>query len=534
MTEQISKLKIDKIPNGVIRAPASKSVGHRALICAALAASDYGSPGKSETITRASEKSREKILEKAINRIRNLDTSDDIEATRAALAVLIKNDPENRVIDCAESGSTLRFLIPLAGLGSEEWTFTGRGRLMDRPLDIYKDIFETHGGYFAQSGGKVTVRGPLRPGTYELPGNVSSQFVSGLLFALPLLGSDSEIILTSRLESADYANLTVDVMLAFGVEIDELADTENFTCNFTQPDPDEMLAPGCMEEIPQLSTQLEGEESSTPNNIEKLSNTSIPLAQSIRHDTKELHVSNRTEKYSISQERCATQPPHAPQPLYRIPAPQLYNYTKYTVEGDWSQAAFFLCAGSLGARISVTGLDPGSVQGDMRIIRVLKDMGADVDVSIPMFDKRNCTVTAFAPHAGLRGISLDASDIPDLVPPIAALACYAKGTTRITGASRLRLKESDRIETIVSELAKLGANICTDGDDIIIEGRDFLDGDEADAHGDHRIAMAVAVASVRCVSPVYLTGAESVSKSYPKFWEDFLLEENANMGNDDA
>jgi 3-phosphoshikimate 1-carboxyvinyltransferase len=480
MTEQTAKLKIDKIPNGVIRIPASKSVGHRALICAALAASGYGSAENSEALSAVSEKSRVKALEKAMSRIKNLDTSDDIEATRAALAVLMKNDPENRVIDCAESGSTLRFLIPLAGLGSEEWTFTGRGRLMDRPLDIYKDIFETHGGYFAQADGKITVCGPLRPGIYELPGNVSSQFVSGLLFALPLLGADSEIVLTSRLESADYANLTIDVMFAFGVEIDEAIFEEEFP---------EVIIPSTTREsyesayMGKLSTQL-------------ASNTS---------QTSSTHSA------------------------YRISAPQSYTPTKYTVEGDWSQAAFFLCAGALGARISVTGLDPGSMQGDMRIIRVLKNMGADVDVLIPMLDKRNCTVAALTPHAGLHGILLDASDIPDLVPAIAALACFANGSTRITGAARLRLKESDRIEAIVSELSKLGADIGTDGDDIIIEGRDFLDGGEADARGDHRIAMAVAVASVRCASPVYLTGAESVSKSYPKFWEDFCKVANTYM-----
>jgi 3-phosphoshikimate 1-carboxyvinyltransferase len=422
--ENKNVLKIDKVPSGEVCAPASKSVGHRALICAALAGGD-----------------------RAVSRIKNLGASEDIDATRRALAALLDRDgrlaaPEG-AIDCGESGSTLRFLLPLAGLDGRERVFTGRGRLMQRPLDIYKEVFESRGGLFRQEGDRVTIRGSLKPGRYELPGNVSSQFVSGLLFALPLLDGDSEIVLTTRLESADYVNLTIDVMETFGVGIE---------------------------------TPLDGADE-----------------------------------------------------MYRVRGNRRYLPVKYAVEGDWSQAAVFLCAGALGARVSVSGLDPGSMQGDMRILRVLKSMGADVDVRIPMLRKRDCAVMAFAPHAGLNGINVDVSDIPDLVPPLAALACFSNGETRFENAGRLRLKESDRATALVSELGKLGADIRADGDDIIIKGRKYLDGGEADAHGDHRIAMAVAVASVRCASPVYLTGAEHVSKSYPAFWADFLRAENIGM-----
>jgi 3-phosphoshikimate 1-carboxyvinyltransferase len=264
-----------------------------------------------------------------------------------------------------------------------------------------------------------------------------------LLFALPLLDGDSEIALTSRLESVDYVNLTIDVMATFGVNVDAAPDAVNA--------------------------------------------------------------------------------------VYHIPGNQHYRSVNYTVEGDWSQAAFFLCAGALGAPVSVGGLDPGSMQGDMRILRLLKSMGADVDVRIPMLRKRDCTVRALTPHAGLNGVAIDASDIPDLVPPLAALACFANGVTRFENAGRLRFKESDRIDALISELGKLGADLRADGDTLIINGRDYLDGGEADARGDHRIAMAVAVASVRCASPVWLTGAGHVAKSYPTFWKDFLRAGNTFM-----
>ncbi|MDR2611192.1 MAG: 3-phosphoshikimate 1-carboxyvinyltransferase [Clostridiales Family XIII bacterium] len=419
------KLKINRIPSGEVRAPASKSVGHRALICAALAGG-----------------------EKALGGIKNLGVSEDITATRLALAALLDKDGNltdgpGGEIDCGESGSTLRFLLPLAGLDGRERIFTGRGRLMQRPLDIYKEVFESHGGLFRQEDDRVIVCGPLSPGRYELPGDVSSQFISGLLFALPLLDGESEIVLTSQLESADYVNLTVDVMETFGVRVD------------------------------------------------------VPF--------------------------------DSPDEAFRIPGNQRYRPVKYTVEGDWSQAAVFLCAGALGAPVSVGGLDPGSMQGDMRILRILKSMGADADVRIPMLRKRDATVRALAPREGLRGVNVDVRDIPDLVPPLAALACFASGETRFTNAGRLRLKESDRIEALVTELGKLGADLRAEGDDIIIKGRKYVDGGEADARGDHRIAMAVAVCSVRCTSPVYLTGAEHVAKSYPAFWDDFLRAENTTM-----
>jgi 3-phosphoshikimate 1-carboxyvinyltransferase len=313
---------------------------------------------------------------------------------------------------------------------------------MDRPLDIYKSVFEKSGGTFRQSGGEVRVRGPLRSGAYELPGDVSSQFISGLLFALPLIDGDSEIILTSPIESADYVRLTTDVMSSFGVNADETGEGGDGVANF-----------------------------------------------------------DRTTGWSI-------------------PGGQSYRSVKYAVEGDWSQAAFFLCAGALGRRVAVDGLSPGSLQGDMRILGILKDAGCDVSAELKPL-RRACSVMALAPHSGLRAVTVDARDIPDLVPPVAALACYLEGESRIKNADRLRLKESDRLTALAEELSKLGADIHVDGGSLVIRGRESLEGGSADARGDHRIAMAIAVASIGCDKPVILTGAESVSKSYPGFWRDF-------------
>jgi 3-phosphoshikimate 1-carboxyvinyltransferase len=414
---------IDRFPDGAVTPPPSKSVSHRALICAALS----GASG-------------------AEKRIKNIGTSDDIEATRRGVRklALSSDDAAARVTDCGESGSTLRFLIPWAGLDGREWVFRGKGRLMERPLGIYKEIFERCGGAFAQGADEVKMRGPLRAGVFEVPGDVSSQFISGLLFALPLLGDDSEIVLTSPLESADYVRLTIDVMSDFGVDVDEVGEGGDGIANFDR---------------------VTG---------------------------------------------------------WRVPGGQRYRSVKYRVESDWSQAAFFLCAGALGRKVAVEGLSPGSLQGDMRILGILKDAGCDVDAEMRNFPKRGaCTVRALAPRSGLRAVTVDARDIPDLVPPVAALACFLAGESRIENAGRLRLKESDRLAALAEGLSGIGADIRESGDALVIRGKDSLAGGRADARGDHRVAMALAVAAIGCDGPVELTGWESVGKSYPDFWRDF-------------
>ena len=401
---------IKLFPRGIVTPPPSKSLSHRAVICAALAG------GGSE--------------------IKNLGQSEDIDATLNGVHALgltgnergaSRGPGHTRIVDCGESGSTLRFLIPIAALDGLPTIFKGRGRLLDRPLDAYADIFASAGATFRRVEDGILVRGPLRNGSYSLAGGVSSQFVSGLLFALPLLSGDSEIRLSTPLESGGYADMTVNVMRRFGVE-----------------------------------ASAEGS-------------------------------------------------------VYTVKGGQRYRPASYTVEADYSQAAFFLAASALGCDVRVAGLDPNSIQGDRAILAILEEMGAVIAWDGPDGGERAVSVRA----GRMSPIVMDARDTPDLVPPVAVLCCFCDGVSGIVNAGRLRLKESDRLKALASELKKLGANVMESEDSLTITGGGGLRGGRVDAWGDHRVAMAMAVAAVRCDGPVYLSGANSVRKSYPGFWRDF-------------
>ena len=415
MANQHDSRLINRFPTGIITPPSSKSLCHRAVLCAALAS------GSTES------------------EIRSLSRSADIDATLlAATALGATWRQENGVLyikgglhpagdgplrlHCGESGSTLRFLIPVAATTGRAVIFTGEGRLLARPMDIYRDIFTRMGCGFRQTEQEIFLQGALPGGVYNLPGHISSQFISGLLFALPLAEADSTINLTTPLESAQYVDLTLDMLALFGIIINP-----------------------------------------TPTG-------------------------------------------------YHIPGGQQYRPAAYTVEGDYSQAAFFLAAGALGQPVSVQGLNPHSRQGDRAILQVLADMGANITQSGDLL-----TVTADT----LRPVTVDARAIPDLIPPIAALCCFCHGTSHITNAGRLRIKESDRLHALAVELAKLGAQVTEGDDSLTITGADSLPGGTVDSWNDHRIAMAMAVAAIRCRGPVTLTGWQSVNKSYPDFWRDF-------------
>jgi 3-phosphoshikimate 1-carboxyvinyltransferase len=266
----------------------------------------------------------------------------------------------------------------------------------------------------------------LKPGRYTLDGGVSSQFISGLLFALPLLGGDSELYLTGRVESAPYIALTLDMLEQFGVKADAF------------------------------------------------------------------------------------------EAGYRIPGGQKYRSPgTVRVEGDWSNAAFWLGAGAIGPKgepLACTGLELSSRQGDRAITGLLRRFGARVE-------ENGSTVTVFG--GPLRGTDVDARDIPDLVPILAVVAAAAEGETRIYGAARLRAKESDRLNTVTALLTALGAEARETDDGLFITGGSALTGGEASAGGDHRIAMAAAVAATVCAGPVTLRGGQAVNKSYPGFFADF-------------
>jgi len=386
-------------------------------------------------------------LAEGLSRIENIILSEDIKATLEGLVALGVPEPvaekeENSwtlnirgtsklksvssTVNCRESGSTLRFLVPLATLTGEKITFTGQGKLVERPLDAYYDIFDEQRLEYSTNGGllPLTVNGHLKPGTYKLKGNISSQFITGLMFLLPLLPADSELILTTELESRGYVDLTLDILQKFGIKIENRGYQEFY---------------------------IEGN--------------------------------------------------------------QRYKSNSFRVEGDYSQAAFWIVAGILGRRIDCLDLNPASLQGDKAILTVVRQMGADLEIK-----DNGVRVKGSAPQAAL----IDARHCPDLVPVLAVLAALSEGTTRIINAGRLRLKESDRLKAITTELTKLGAKIAELDQGLVIEGVENLTGGVVDSWNDHRIAMALAIASLKCKEPVYLTGYEAVNKSYPGFWKDFI------------
>jgi 3-phosphoshikimate 1-carboxyvinyltransferase len=330
---------------------------------------------------------------------------------------------KSNTIYCNESGSTIRFLIPIFSLTGKEMYFTGEEGLLKRPQSIYQEIFDEDNNTFIQEETKITVKGSIKARTYVLKGNVSSQFFSGLMFALPLLKEDSYIIIDGDLESKSYINLTIDMLSHFGITIKEI---ENG---------------------------------------------------------------------------------------YFIKGEQKYSPKDYRVEGDYSQAAFYLVGGVIGGTIKIKDIPAKSSQGDKAIINIIQSMNGKIIFTENGFNSVKSNTV---------GTTIDIKDCPDIGPIVALLASVSKGTTRIINAHRLRIKESDRIESTVSSLKQLGANIDVDGDDIIIQGKKSLDGPGGilDSFNDHRIAMMLGIASSVYEVPFTIKNADSVNKSYPHFFED--------------
>lgn len=390
-----------KLLSGSIRPPASKSQAHRLIIAAALA--------------------------EGTSVISNVNNSQDITATLRCMEALGASYtwPDSTTLsvtgisgrtaaakgemDCGESGSTLRFLIPIALAVVGQGTFRGHGRLMQRPQEPYFEIFREKGIVWKTGEDTLTVSGRLSPGIYSLRGDVSSQFITGLLYALPLLNGDSEIVLTTTLESSGYVDMTLQALAHFGISV------------------------------------------------------------------------SKTESG------------------WYIPGNQRYIPADGAVEADFSQSGFFYAMAGMGNPLSIIGLNPDSCQGD-RII-------------LPYMEQLNAPGT----------VTLDVRECPDLVPPLAARAALREGeTTYIINAGRLRIKESDRLQSTTQVLRALGAEIEEYPDSLTIHGKAALSGGTAvDSWNDHRIAMMAAVAATRCHEKVTVTGAECVKKSYPTFWEDY-------------
>ena len=384
---------------GGVRVPPSKSVAHRVLIAAALA----DAPTEIEISAL-----NEDILA-TIGCLRALGA--EIERTDAGLRV----SPIRRaacaesaggvgpcVLNCGESGSTLRFMLPVAAALGADCVFTGGGRLPERPNRILTDALNAHGVCAERELLPIRLSGRLTGGTYAVAGNVSSQYITGLLLALPLCAEDSEIVLTKALESASYVGVTLEMLAAFGVRVLE-----------------------------------------TPRG-------------------------------------------------WHVPGGQRYR-SPVRVEGDWSAAAFWLTANALGSRVECEGLNADSAQGDRAIVRMLNGLGGEIDVS----------------------------DTPDLVPALAVAAAAHPGRTHITGAARLRVKESDRLRAVANLLRALGGQVEELSDGLIIDGGRPFTGGTVNGVNDHRIVMAAAVAATVAQGDVTIVDTQAVAKSYPGFFEEF-------------
>ena len=399
---------------GSIMIPPSKSLSHRAIIAASLA------NGKS-------------IIS---NVLYSKDIKATIEAMRACGAIIeeyedslvIYGSKVKRVksmINANESGSTIRFMIPIALVTGEPIEFRGENHLVKRPLDTFLEIFDLQGISYERGEDylPLKVNGAIKSGLYKVRGDISSQFITGLLYALPMLNGDSTIEITTELESKGYIDLTLDMLKKFGITIEN-------------------------------------------------------------RNYKEFYIKGNQE----------------------------YTPCDYTIEGDFSQSAFFLVADCLGANIKLKAMNMDSHQGDKKILSDIEDFGSKIHY---------LEDTLYADSIKTKGAIIDFSQSPDLGPALTVLAALSSGKSEFINAGRLRIKECDRITCMREELEKLGANITENPDGMEIIGVDSLTGGVIDSHNDHRVAMSFAMASLKASGDIKILNAGCVSKSYPNFWEVF-------------
>lgn len=403
--------------SGTVQAPSSKSVAHRMLLCAALSRSNCT--------------------------INNISDSDDMVATIGCLQTLgakitkkgsvvfldatnfVSDTAKHYTLNCKESGTTLRIMIPVCAALGLHVTFVGENRLVSRPLDEYVELLPQHGVTVAKGDASLpfTISGKLCGSDFYISPKVSSQYVTGLIFALSLLENDSTLHLKSELVGSQYVDITTSVMKDFGV------------------------------------------------NVTKTDNSYIVIG---------------SQKYTVNE--------------------------SLSVEGDWSQAAFFLCCGAIGADITVTNLNLNSTQGDKKIIEYLKAFGADVSISDNSVRVRKSV---------LKATDIDATDTPDLVPILSVLASFCTGQTNIYGVNRLKFKESDRLLSTSKMINSLGSNATYTDDCMTINGTNKLIGGTVDGYNDHRIVMSSAIAGAFCTSDTTITDANAVNKSYTNFFDDY-------------
>ena len=404
---------------GNITIPPSKSLAHRAIICASLA--------------------------KGISHITNISYSEDIKATLNCMkqlgaeimeekdtliingvgfrSAIEKNVNDGTIINCNESGSTLRFLIPIFALSDKHCIFTGAGRLMQRPQAVYKEIFESQNKKLLIKENQIEIFESINADIFEVQGNISSQFISGLLFALPMMEEDSMIKIIPPFESRSYVDLTLEMLEKFGI--------------------------------------------------------------------KTVWLNQNT---------------------LLIKGGQQYKAFDYRVEGDYSQLAFFGVLAAINDSLNIKGISHYSKQGDQQIIEILEKAGAKI---------QNINSGYKIMKANLQAQEIDLQNCPDLGPILTVLAAASKDTTKIKNAARLRIKESDRIAAMETELKKIDVNIVSDFNTVTIQGG-WRQTQQTifESHNDHRIVMSLAVLATVLDKPVTINQAEAINKSYPTFFDD--------------
>ncbi|HEX9863057.1 MAG TPA: 3-phosphoshikimate 1-carboxyvinyltransferase [Candidatus Bathyarchaeia archaeon] len=422
MTEVTVK-RTEKL-NGEVYAPPSKAYTQRMLIAAAL------SLGTSKITAPLHSEDTEATL-RAVKALGAKVTATDACWTVTGAKPL---KGAEKPVDCGESGATLRFMIPVAALAAEPSVFVFGSSLEQRPLEPLLNSLKQLGAEvrIQRLGGKMSVHvkgGGIAGGKAAMRGDVSSQFVSGLMFACPKARVDTEVTLTKPLESKGYVQMTRDVLAQHSVKV------------------------------------------------------------SISEDFSRLH----------------------------IPSRQTYKPCDHKVPGDFSSAAFLLATAAITrSEVRVKNLDYTTAQGDKAIVDILKQMGATVHV-------RSNQIEIAGNGGMLNAVNVDARDIPDLVPVCTVLTCYARGTSVIHDAQRLRYKESDRLLSLYAELKKMGAEITMDESSLTVKGPCALHGCTVDPHNDHRIAMACAVAALGASGKTTIQHAECVRKSYPRFFNDLRV-----------
>ena len=412
--------------SGKIDAVSSKSYLHRILLCAAM----------SDRCTTIYLNCRSKDVDATIRCIEAMGAKVDVRDDRLVVYPVdakVKTG-EFPVLNCGESGSTARFVLPMTAAVCGGGTLIGEGRLPERPFGAICMVMEENGCIFSSYRLPMTMTGPLTAGTYRIPANISSQYISALMMSLPLIEGDSEIVFTTEVESEGYLDITEAVMKEFGITLEP-----------------------------------------TGNG------------------------------YKVKGNR-----------RYQSPG-------EITAEGDWSNGAFWVAANALGSDLQIGNLKADSLQRDRQIVSVAERLFQGIErlemeavAEATRADGKNDPVSSSE-------IVINGADIPDIIPISAVMACGRTGRTRFINCGRLRLKESDRLETVKTLICTLGGRAIVDKDDLIVDGCGQLKGGTIDSFKDHRIVMSAAVAATICTEPVTITNAQDVAKSYPEFFEDYEM-----------